>query len=279
MKTEFIVRGGLGNQLFIILEAYKLYLTAEHKILLNLTEYNTNNRPDRSFVAEVLLPNILTDFRVSTGFRSRLRFFLAKLGAKFSNREVRNSRLPGDTTCTFNMFGCGRMLIGYFQYIGSTPIEEAALMRMKVMFSESFSKSNDYVNKLAVHVRRGDYLLEKHSMHGLVRVSDLRNEVERALQEGGFDGITLFSDSPELLDISDFDSFGINVTLDQGGEPTDVLKRMADHAGIIASNSSFSLWAGLLGQPRYFSMPQFWMPGIESSRLGINWVRRFPCTL
>jgi len=277
MRSELIVRGGLGNQLFIILEAYRILLSSGRSVALNLTEYNTIKRPDRTFVVGDLFPQILTDFQVPIDFFARLRYHLAKLGARYANRNVSSLRLPGDTSFAYTTLSGRRVHIGYYQHIGCTRMDEAALMRVKDMFSQ-FSE-NAYSNRLAIHARRGDYLLAKHSMHGLVKVSDLRAEADRALQEIDFDGITVFTDSPELLDISDFGSFDIDVTIDQGGGPTDVLTRMASHGGIIASNSSFSLWAGLLGRPRYFSLPQFWMPSIESSRLGARWVRRYPCIL
>ncbi len=277
MQSELIVRGGLGNQLFVILEAYRLHLETGRAVALNLTEYDAGKRPDRSFVAGNLLPQVLTDFRLSASIFARLRYSLAKLGAKFANRKASSLRLPGDTAYTYATLGNRHVHIGYFQYIDSSPTDEAALARIKSMFSQFIL--NAYSNRLAIHIRRGDYLLAKHSMHGLVDICDLRTEAGRAMQEGGFEGITVFTDSPELLDIVEFRSFGVDVTIDQGGGATEVLTRLASHAGIIASNSSFSLWAGLLGRPRYFSLPQFWMPGIESTRLGLNWVRRYPCTL
>lgn len=275
--NEIIVKGGLGNQLFIILEAYKILSISGQSVALNLTEYDIGKRPDRPFVVGDFLPQILTDFRISIGQLAHLRYICAKLCERFENRTITSLRLPGDATCSFLTLSGRRVYIGYYQHVGSTPVDESALARMRAMFAPSVS--NAYPNRLAIHVRRGDYLLGQHSMHGLVAIRDLLLETERALQEEDFEGITVFTDSPELLDIAEFGAFGVDVTIDQGGGSTEVLTRLASHAGIIASNSSFSLWAGLLGRPRYFSLPQFWMPGIESTRLGLNWVRRYPCTL
>lgn len=277
IKAEYIVRGGLGNQLFVILEAYRYLQKSGYIVALNLSEYEFNTRQDRPFEAGDFLPQIFTDFNVSIDFFSRLRYVLAKLIAKHKNLKVPSFRIPGDYACSFLTFSGSLVHIGYYQHIDSTQVDAVALERMKKIFSQSIS--SEYFNRLAVHVRRGDYLMVKHRMHGLLAISDLRDEARRALRNGGFDGITVFTDSPELLDKAEFESLGVDVSIDHGGKATDVLTRMASHAGIIASNSSFSLWAGLLGEPRYFSLPRFWMPSIESTRLGLNWVRRYPCTL
>jgi hypothetical protein len=34
-----------------------------------------------------------------------------------------------------------------------------------------------------------------------------------------------------------------------------------------------------LGRPRYFSIPEWWMPGIHSACIGFKNIRRYPCTL
>ena len=275
--SEFIVRGGLGNQLFIILEAYRILLSTGRSVQLNLSEYVVGTRSDRQFVAGMFLPQVLIDFQISKGSYAYIKYIYAKLSARFINRNVSCSRLPGDAACSFLTHTGQRVYIGYFQHIGSTPMGASALSRMKEMFIQTIS--NNYSNRLAIHVRRGDYILAKHSMHGIISLGDLLAESKRALHLENFEGITVFTDSPELLDIAEFGSLGVDVMIDKGGQPGDVLRRMASHAGIIASNSSFSLWAGLLGNPRYFSLPQFWMPSVESSRLGLNYVRRYPCTL
>lgn len=276
-QAEIIVRGGLGNQLFIIFEAYKLLNRARHPVVLNLSEYHGCNRSDRLFMAGNLLPQVFKDFRLSFDIFARLRFFLAKMGAKFVNSKNSSSRLPGDRPFIYVTVGFRRVYIGYYQYINSSLTDQVTLLRMRSIYSKNIL--NIYSGRLAVHVRRGDYLLAQHSMHGLVEIKYIIAEIRRALQNDSFEGITLFSDSPELLDISEFNLLSEDVVIDQGGEATEVLNRMASHGGIIASNSSFSLWAGLLGRPRYFSLPQFWMPNIESSRLGLDWVRRYPCIL
>jgi hypothetical protein len=277
MRSEIIIRGGLGNQLFSILEAYRLLLLEGGYIALNLSEYQSKKRLDRAFEIDQNLPQLLAPFGVKRGVAARIRLLLGKIYEKLANRQHRADRLPGDNPVDFSIFGVVRIFVGYYQNISSSEIDRSALEKMKIFFSEYGLQHS--INRLAIHVRRGDYLLPKHKIHGLVEIHDLCLEAKRALAIRKFDGLTIFTDSPELLDMSEFESLNADILVDIGGTPYDVLKRMSMHSGIIASNSSFSLWAGLLGCPKYFSLPQYWMPGVESSRLGLDWVRRYPCTL
>ena len=139
--SEFIVRGGLGNQLFIILEAYRILLSTGQPVQLNLTEYAIGTRSDRQFVAGMFLPQVLTDFQISKGIYAYIKYIHAKLSARFTNRTVSNFRLPGDATCSFLAHTGHRVHIGYFQHVGSTPIEVSALARMKALFMQTISNN------------------------------------------------------------------------------------------------------------------------------------------
>ena len=52
---------------------------------------------------------------------------------------------------------------------------------------------------------------------------------------------------------------------------------MSSHKGLIASNSSFSLWAGLLGNIKIFTLPDFWMRDVKSSIIGLDNIPRYKC--
>ena len=42
---------------------------------------------------------------------------------------------------------------------------------------------------------------------------------------------------------------------------------------------TFSLWAGILGDVEYFSIPYFWMKNQKSSLLGLKHINRYRCNL
>ena len=58
-----------------------------------------------------------------------------------------------------------------------------------------------------------------------------------------------------------------------------VFKRMASHKGLIASNSTFSLWAGILGEIKNFSIPYYWMKNVKSSIIGLEDIPRYKCEI
>ena len=71
-----------------------------------------------------------------------------------------------------------------------------------------------------------------------------------------FKGITIFSDSPELIDLTKFRELHKNICIDPGGSAIEVFKRMANHKGLVASNSTFSFWAGILGGINKINFPK-----------------------
>ena len=99
------------------------------------------------------------------------------------------------------------------------------------------------------------------------------------LKKGNFCGVTIFSDSPNLINFKKFESLHKNILVDQGGDSIEVFKRMLNHKGLVASNSSFSLWAGLLGDIKNFSIPYFWMKSIKSELIGLNKINRYNCKI
>ena len=134
-------------------------------------------------------------------------------------------------------------------------------------------------NNLAIHIRRGDYLSKKHSLHGIIDQKFILKASKKLLAKQDYEGITIFSDSPELIDLNYFKLLNKNITIDKGGDPIKVFKRMANHKGLIASNSSFSLWAGILGEINYFSIPYYWMKDVKSSIIGLEDINRYECEL
>jgi len=277
MRYELAVRGGLGNQLFVILEAYRLYLLTEHPIILNLSEYDSSARFDRPFSASEILPQIMSDFTISIGLLARLRYIFLRVYSRFDRHGSATLRIPGDVQSSVLIPFMLRLKLGYYQNVDYSETQLKALSIIRKNYASQCPLRP--INRLAVHVRRGDYLFKKHAMHGLILISDLLLECRHALANFSFEGITIFTDSPHMLELSCFELLGVNLVIDKGGKCTDVFNRMASHSGIIAANSTFSLWAGLLGSPAFFSIPEFWMPGIKSSRLGLPGLRRYSCTL
>ena len=273
-NNEVIIKGGLGNQLFCLFYAYKISLQLNEKISLNLNNYFFSKRKDRSFFLESLYPKLFEDFNKSNSFVSKLLFLYAKIHEKiFISQKA--DRLPGDNPFVVNYWPNKYIHSGYYQKINSSDLDNKSLSIMKKKIKPILRRNK--LNFLAIHLRRGDYLSKKHYIHGIILEEYLYKEARKILKNENFDGVTIFSDSPELINKKIFLNLHKNIIIDKGGDPFEVFKRMLNHKGLIASNSSFSLWAGLLGDMDCFSIPNFWMHDIKSEILGLEHINRFNC--
>lgn len=280
-KKELIVMGGLGNQLFIVFQACRLLYAGTNTIIFNTCEYIYSGRVDRPLVINQLVPGLLIHSEFKCSFTSKISYFIAKSLVKIRHAFPfldDKSRLPGDGILRFAIRPFYYVYCAYFQHIDDeSNLDIKALELMRTIFKKN---PNEYQpNQLAIHIRRGDYLQKKHSSHGVVSMGSIVAEAVNAIKINNYLGVTIFTDSPELVGPEQFSSLGIAYVFDEGGDPVDVFFRMASHGGIVASNSSFSLWAGLIGSPKYFSIPCEWMPAISSKKLGLLNLRRYPCIL
>tara|TARA_Y100000589_G_scaffold328302_1_gene372121 strand:+ start:246 stop:1085 length:840 start_codon:yes stop_codon:yes gene_type:complete len=275
---EVIIRGGLGNQLFGLFYAYKFSQKPKNKVSLNILNYAFIKREDRVFLLNKLFPCILDEFEINSrnSFYNYLLFYYSKIFEKLFVRSI-SGRIPGDNPFYINYWPNKYLHSGYFQKIEESEMDCKSLELFKRKFTP-FIK-NKTINYLAIHIRRGDYLTKKHSIHGVISEKYLYEESKKQIANYDFDGITIFTDSPEFINLDIFKSLHKNIKIDEGGNTLDVFKRMANHKGLIASNSSFSLWAGILGDIDLFSLPYYWMKNVESSLLGLDNIPRYKCLL
>ena len=271
---EVIIKGGLGNQIFCLFYAYKLSIKYEEKVCLNLTNYLFCSQKNRAFILDLLYPPLVNEFKISTNLISKILYFLTRFVEKFFIKENNNS-IPGDNPFFINYWKKRYIHSGYFQKIDESELDNKCFALIKEKFIP-YIKKRKY-NYLAIHIRRGDYLSSKHSIHGVINEKYFLKEAMKLLSEDYYDGIKIFSDSPDLVEKDIFKNLHKNIVFDRGGDPIEVFKRMANHKGLIASNSSFSLWAGILGDIKNFSIPYYWMNNVKSSMLGLRYIKRYQC--
>ena len=275
-KHEVIIKGGLGNQLFCLFYAYKLSLGLNRKVSLNLSNYFFSKTKDRCFILESIYPTLFNDFIKSDNSLSKFLFIYSKIHEKIFVSPI-PERLPGDNPFFINYWPKRFIHSGYYQKINYSDLEKRSLDLMRNKIDKILNKKKS--NFLAIHLRRGDYLSKNHSIHGIILEKYLLNEARRILNKNDFEGITIFTDSPNLIDYKEFDNLHQNIVIDKGGDIREVFTRMLNHKGLIASNSSFSLWAGLLGDIKIFSIPYFWMKNIKSDLIGLDKINRFNCKI
>ena len=270
---DVIIRGGLGNQIFGLFHANKLFLQ-KNNVSLNLANYKFLRKNKRQFVLDKLFPNIRNVFNLKNSKKSYFLFLYSKIFEKIFIKS-KEDLLPGDKSFFKIYWPNCYVHSGYFQKITNSNLDKDSLELTRNQISPFL---DDYKSQLlALHIRRGDYLNKKHIMHGIISQNYLVEESKKQISKTDFDGIRIFSDSPELINMKVFKNLHKNVLIDEGGDPIEVFKRMSNHKGLIASNSSFSLWAGILGSIKYFSIPYFWMKNVKSSRMGLEFIPRYKC--
>lgn len=118
-------------------------------------------------------------------------------------------------------------------------------------------------------------MYKNHHIHGLVNIESILNEVHYSLSKYKFESLTIFTDSPDQIELEKFSQFGIPTFLDPGGDPIEVFKRMCSANGIIGANSTFSFWAVIIGDPIICSIPFQWDKIQTSYHLGLANLRRY----
>ena len=111
---------------------------------------------------------------------------------------------------------------------------------------------------VAIHVRRGDYLNYKDSF-GLLTDEYYLASLKHLSEEKRFSDVMIFSDSPELVvDLSKKIDIQTQVISPLELSTSETMVLMSRCAGLIASNSTFSFWAGILGDNLKVVIPDPW---------------------
>jgi len=127
--------------------------------------------------------------------------------------------------------------------------------------SPTLTKMTDQVlekSVAAIHIRRGDYLNYKDSF-GLLTDEYYLASLKHLSKEKKFSGVMIFSDSPELVvDLSKKIDIQTQVISPSELSTSETLVLMSRCAGLITSNSTFSFWAGMLGNDIKIVIPDPW---------------------
>ena len=273
--SEIIVRGGLGNQLFCIFYAYKQILLGKTP-LFNLSEYRKDMPLSRQFNASGVIEQSTCRIEINNAFHRWITYATAKTISRLvsSIRPYEADRLPGDREIVIKLLPSRSLHIGYFQHIENNPVDKKAL---KILKSHAIAhlKIERQKGVLGIHLRRGDYLLKKHLMHGIISVGSVIAQAGIMIRGGGISKIRVFTDSPELINMKLFASLGVPIEIDSSPTPMQLLKEMASCSSFIAANSTLSLWAGLISDFENFVIPSYWCKGVSSSVLGLDWINRY----
>lgn len=251
-----ILKGGLGNLL------YQYF-------------YVRSNYKDRD----------LTFIDCTRGFRSFHEFDLSKI-IKIS---VLRPKCPGlfvkvisvlTSTTLFQYFGIIKegvshkhplILTGYFQ--NTKKIVEQKLS-FEDFYTDEFLRARErhkcLKNRIAVHVRRGDYIGSQHEVcddEWYVRA------LEKARDSFPDKKVICFSDDVEYCKKSKFnhliDNYFIDLSLDKPIEMTDEFGAFSSCGYFVISNSTFAVWASLFAHSKNVYAPYYWFKGVKTQTLEI----------
>jgi hypothetical protein len=244
-----ILQGRLGNQLFIFFAAKyfeekynkKVVFISDSKDRLHQVGIKSNN-------FNVILPKYL--FKI---FNMILR--------KLSLLKITSEYIHFCKNIGFEDLGHKldrlKFLNGHFQtnyYIEKSSISDLILNDIKLYLNSNFFIDSNYTfeSAIAIHIRRGDYLLEKNNYFGVLSDDYYMKSLNSIFRLIEYDKIYLFSDSRiscefkgkitssfknlEIIDINELDIDDIWTLA--------ILIRFSSY---IISNSTYSWWGAYLG--------------------------------
>lgn len=250
MKDYVILdlKGGLGNQLFILSLAKKLEKSG-FVVLLDVSFYSQSNDYQR---------NVEVDLKL---FQKKIISFNHDLIFKLLNRKIEEIDSIDELSIKkFTRFK------GY--YADANFIDKNYLLNTLNIQPE---KQN---NSLMIHIRRCDY----EKLHIALSKDYFIRGIELFLNSSNLEKIDIFTDDNnfELADYS-LQKFPINnIFKPNNMAPLETLKTMTSYQNYLISNSTFSFFAAYLGQKInsqvYYPKPWTRNNLFEIKNLPIDWI-------
>lgn len=284
MRTlKLILKGGLGNQLFQYFAAKNLADQQSRILELDISWYSREVHKNG-----LLDPRVyeLEKYTFSKGitktsklslfnspYVERLTRFLPRsisIRSGFIEEMVETEVSTRERVITFGHWITQK-------YLPPTSALEKLLVDGLVSPSENFTRIDEELSSKKVtiiHLRLGDYQNFKE-IYGEFN----RRYFLNAFDKLGIisDSIWLFSDDIERANLLIGNSFRIDrmIGRDAGLSSAETLALMSKAGSLIASNSTFSWWAGYLNNGGQVVFPKQYMIGVETINTGLfvpNWL-------
>lgn len=236
---KLLLSGGLGNQLFQFFFVINEFGDSD-SFHLDLSYYRYRRHIRNFEIPNVIKNEYLKNLKFIDGsFLYSKIFAVAYRLPKFIKRFL--NIISDDNK---KIFSNKQIIVGYFQKIGYIPNR----LVIKKYFKD-FSAFPVPNGSVGIHIRRGDYLLAAHDLHGIIPVNTLINQLFKIFEKNNFSSIYVFSDS----DIrSEFDhaiknTIFRNVNLyyvnNFSLSTAEEFLLMREMTYLICSNSTYSWWA------------------------------------
>lgn len=263
------ITGGLGNQLF----TYARLATYAYRNGINLqidgsiSERVLGRAPDLFDFKLLGEPRILLD-SYSTAAVQFERFLWRSSFTRFISKRHRDSVLGNSEISNKNLDGW--KVRGFFQdyRVAEDFIDifgESAVSLQKE--SLKLSRSSDEISQksvAAIHVRRGDYLNYQDSF-GLLSDDYYVNALKTLRGKKNFSEALVFTDSPEMVkDLRDKLDMKTRIISPSDLGTSETMVLMSRCSGLVTSNSTFSFWAGILGNDLEVVVPDPWFKSTDA---------------
>lgn len=241
------LKGGLGNQLFIISFAEFLRKSG-YKVLIDTSFYKSSHDYSRKLHLDI----------DKFGFKE-ISFKTDKIFKKIKTRFEEVDDIKYLNTRKINFF------TGYYQ--------NTYFLDKEYLIKKLAVNNNKNKNSVMVHIRRGDYIKLNEELK-LDYYKKSINKIEKKMDNFG---ISIFSDDYSLK-IDDFKNFNVvNIFNDKNSDVLETFKEMVKFQNFIISNSTFSFLAAFLGQQENSEIyyPNPWMRNSDFSIQNIpkNWIQ------
>jgi hypothetical protein len=247
--------GGLGNQLFQYATGKAMSKITHRTLSLNIARYPKNGGrrvfqlfdavEDNGFSQVINEPDIL--LKKHERLLKRLNFGIKKRGKVIVSEN--------------NFFDCLRhrydsydlLFDGYFQdiryFLG---YEIADLITLRKFDRSLMSQAGKKI--IAVHIRRGDYLLPKHCVHGIIPWSHYQQSINELKTKFPDALIALFSDDKAIIPPFRVDIRASELMLKDAEE----FLMLAKCDAFVIPNSTFAWWAAVLSGSAFVYAPKRW---------------------
>lgn len=251
------LKGGLGNQMFQYAVAKHLSIKNNTELLLDLRQYKKDDK--RSYDLKFFNTNVnVASKKDIDKIINEKTIFLKKLLIKINilknNNIIKEKDFRFDPTILNTKNNA--YLDGYFQSeLYFKEIKDSVkkdFMLKNTLISENISNIKNTINKfnsVSMHIRRGDYVLNKkiNEYHGLLDIKYYINSVALIKQKVKEPKFFIFSDDIEWCK-ENFNNRNLDINFIEGLRNYEDLELMKSCKHNIIANSSFSWWGAWLNE-------------------------------
>lgn len=233
-KEIYFLEGGIGNQAAILSYAVE---RANDGAFVRLSSFKYRTKVEKRPMCLKAYFNFDSSFiDLSSRPYDFFMYYLIKIIKRFFYSKFDSITIMGHS-----------FKVGYFQ---ENMIQRLGLLRNFAIQPQNHDKY------ICIHLRRGDYLLPKHSNHGVIDIDSVKLVLNKISKKYQISVISIISEDTSVFQHfrNDYDFKHLNFLDHTHTEELEAFKIMLNAKVLVCSNSTFSLLAGVL------SGSEFWIP-------------------